>query len=116
MMWLFAVLVVLAMGGVASGGGSGTPMSEEYDDRPDVARPVRATGGGRATCAGSGSRWRSAATGCRRSTTLLDRLARELEASTSPEAPGEVTAEQAPGADKPAASTNDRPDGIPSGS
>jgi len=40
MMWFFAVLVVLAMGGVALvAAGRGTPMSPEYDDRPDVAVP-----------------------------------------------------------------------------
>ena len=40
MMWFFAVLVVLAMGGVALiAAGRGTPMSAEYDDRPDVVVP-----------------------------------------------------------------------------
>jgi len=37
MMWFFAVLIVLAMGGVAAvAAGYGTPLSEEYDDRPDA--------------------------------------------------------------------------------
>lgn len=41
MMWFFAVLIVLAMGGVAVvAAGRGTPMSEEYDDRPDAAVPA----------------------------------------------------------------------------
>ncbi|WP_310529319.1 DivIVA domain-containing protein [Nocardioides sp.] len=40
-MWLFAVLVVLAMGGVAlvASGRTGA-LPEEYDDRPDVRVPV----------------------------------------------------------------------------
>ena len=37
MMWFFAVLIVLAMGGVAAvAAGYGRPMAEVYDDRPDV--------------------------------------------------------------------------------
>ena len=37
MMWLFAILLVLLMGGVAVvAAGRGTPMAEEYGDRPDV--------------------------------------------------------------------------------
>lgn len=37
MMWFFAVLLVLLMGGVAMvAAGRGTPMSEEHGDRPDV--------------------------------------------------------------------------------
>jgi DivIVA domain-containing protein len=47
MMWLFAILIVLAMGGVAMvAAGRGTPLQEAYDDRPDVLvpadRPLRA--------------------------------------------------------------------------
>ena len=62
MMWLFAILIVLAMGGVAlvASGRTGA-LPEEYDDRPDVASPP--AGSAARTCAGSGSRWRSAATG-----------------------------------------------------
>lgn len=41
MMWLFAVLVVLLMGGVAVvAAGRGTPMAEAYDDRPDALVPA----------------------------------------------------------------------------
>ena len=41
MMWLFAVLVVLALGGVALvAAGRGTPMAEVYDDRPDARVPA----------------------------------------------------------------------------
>jgi DivIVA domain-containing protein len=37
MMWFFAILIVLAMGGVAAvAAGYGRPMSEVYDDRPDA--------------------------------------------------------------------------------
>jgi DivIVA domain-containing protein len=41
MMWFFAVLVVLAMGGVALlAAGKGAPLAEVYDDRPDAAVPA----------------------------------------------------------------------------
>ena len=41
MMWLFAVLVVLLLGGVAVvAAGKGTPLAEEYDDRPDAVVPA----------------------------------------------------------------------------
>ncbi len=37
MMWFFAILVVLAMGGVAAvAAGRGDPLAEVYDDRPDA--------------------------------------------------------------------------------
>ena len=40
-MWFFAVLVVLALGGVALlAAGRGTPMAEVYDDRPDSTVPA----------------------------------------------------------------------------
>ncbi len=40
MMWVFAVLVVLAMGGVAMfAAGRGAPMVRVYDDRPDALVP-----------------------------------------------------------------------------
>ena len=41
MMWLFAIMVVLAMGGVAlvASGRTGA-LPEEYDDRPDVRVPA----------------------------------------------------------------------------
>ena len=40
MMWLFAVLVVLVMGGVALvASGRGGSMAPAYDDRPDLAQP-----------------------------------------------------------------------------
>jgi len=41
MMWVFAVLIVLAMGGVAMlAAGYGEPMSPTYDDRPDALVPA----------------------------------------------------------------------------
>ena len=41
MMWFFAILVVLALGGVALlAAGRGTPMAEVYDDRPDSTVPA----------------------------------------------------------------------------
>ena len=41
MMWFFAVLVVLAMGGVALlAAGKGAPLAEVYDDRPDAVVPA----------------------------------------------------------------------------
>ena len=40
-MWLFAVLIVLAMGGVAAlAAGRGAPLAEAYDDRADVTVPA----------------------------------------------------------------------------
>ena len=41
MMWFFAILIVLAMGGIAVvAAGRGTPMAEVYDDRPDARVPA----------------------------------------------------------------------------
>ncbi len=41
MMWVFAVLIVLAMGGVALvAAGRGEPMTTAYDDRPDALVPA----------------------------------------------------------------------------
>ena len=40
-MWFFAILIVLAMGGIAAvAAGRGTPLVEEYGDRPDLAVPA----------------------------------------------------------------------------
>jgi DivIVA domain-containing protein len=40
MMWVFAVLIVLAMGGIALlAAGRGEPMKPAYDDRPDAVVP-----------------------------------------------------------------------------
>jgi DivIVA domain-containing protein len=41
MTWFFAILLVLALGGVAMvASGWGTPLAKVYDDRPDVDVPV----------------------------------------------------------------------------
>ncbi len=41
MMWLFAILIVLAMGGVAAvAAGKGAPLAPAYDDRPDADVPA----------------------------------------------------------------------------
>lgn len=40
-MWFFAILIVLAMGGIALlAAGKGAPLAEVYDDRPDVNVPA----------------------------------------------------------------------------
>ena len=84
MMWFFAVLVVLAMGGVAAvAAGYGRPLSEVYDDRPDALvpadRPLRAEDLRRV-------RLTTAVLGYRMSEVdaLLDRLATQLEAGREP--------------------------------
>lgn len=81
MMWFFAVLVVLALGGIAVvAAGRGTPMAEVYDDRPDsdvpAAGPLSADDLRRV-------RFSLAFRGYRMSEVdaLLDRLAREREES-----------------------------------
>ena len=41
MVWVFAILVVLALGGIAVvAAGRGTPLEEAYDDRPDAVVPT----------------------------------------------------------------------------
>ena len=41
MMWLFAILIVLAMGAIAMvASGRGGSMAGPYDDRPDLALPA----------------------------------------------------------------------------
>ena len=41
MMWFFAVLIVLALGGIALvAAGRGAPLAEVYDDRPDSSVPA----------------------------------------------------------------------------
>jgi DivIVA domain-containing protein len=40
-MWFFAILVVLALGGIAMvAAGRGAPLAEVYDDRPDSSVPA----------------------------------------------------------------------------
>jgi DivIVA domain-containing protein len=39
--WVFAILVVLALGGIALvAAGRGAPLAEVYDDRPDASVPA----------------------------------------------------------------------------
>jgi DivIVA domain-containing protein len=41
MMWVFAVMIVLAMGGIALlAAGRGEPMKPAFDDRPDARVPA----------------------------------------------------------------------------
>jgi DivIVA domain-containing protein len=80
-MWFFAVLLVLAMGGVALlAAGKGTPLAEVYDDRPDALVPAE----GPLTAADLRRvRFSIALRGYRMSEVdaLLDRLATEREQS-----------------------------------
>lgn len=83
MMWVFAILVVLAMGGVALvAAGRGAPLAEVYDDRPDAQvpadRPLEAEDLRRV-------RFSLALRGYRMSEVdaLLDRLARERETAAA---------------------------------
>ncbi len=83
MTWFFGIVVVLAMGGIALvAAGRGTPMADEYDDRPDALVP--ATGD---LAAGDLRRVRFslAFRGYRMSEVdaLLARLATQLEATSS---------------------------------
>lgn len=86
-MWLFAILIVLAMGGVAMfASGKGAPLAEVYDDRPDPRVPTHGT-----LSADDLRRVRFplAIRGYRMSEVdaLLDRLARERDALAAPEGP-----------------------------
>lgn len=79
-MWVFAILIVLALGGVALvAAGRGEPVAEVWDDRPDVVvppdRPLGAEDLRRI-------RFPLALRGYRMAEVdrLLDRLAEELEA------------------------------------
>jgi len=79
MTWFFAILIVLAMGGVAVlAAGRGAPLAEEYDDRPDSAVPADGTLRPEDL---RRVRFSLAVRGYRMSEVdaLLDRLARELE-------------------------------------
>jgi DivIVA domain-containing protein len=84
-MWFFAILIVLALGGIALvAAGRGAPLAEVYDDRPDATvpevGPLRADDLRRV-------RFSLALRGYRMSEVdaLLDRLASQLEGG----APGE---------------------------
>jgi DivIVA domain-containing protein len=84
-MWLFAVLVVLAMGAIAVvAAGRGTPMAPAYDDRPDAIVP---TDGPLRSDDLRTVRFSLAFRGYRMSEVdaLLDRLAAEMEPRETPE-------------------------------
>jgi DivIVA domain-containing protein len=96
MMWFFAILVVLVMGGVAAvAAGRGAPMTEAYDDRPDAlvpaAGPLRPDDLRRV-------RFSLGFRGYRMSEVdaLLDRLARQLEEVPEPAATGEIQVADTP--------------------
>lgn len=96
MMWLFAILIVLAMGGIALlAAGYGEPMAPSYDDRPDstvpAARPVGAADLRKV-------RFSLAVRGYRMSEVdaLLSRLASEMEATAPAEAPAVESAPEDP--------------------
>ncbi|MEI2811136.1 MAG: DivIVA domain-containing protein [Nocardioides sp.] len=85
MMWFFAVLIVLAMGGVALlAAGRGTPLAPAYDDRPDALVPAAGPLLGEDL---RRVRFSLAFRGYRMSEVdaLLDRLARQLDRSAAPE-------------------------------
>lgn len=97
MMWFFAILIVLAMGGIAlMAAGKGAPLSEAYDDRPDATVP--ATGPLSAPDLRR-VRFSIALRGYRMSEVdaLLDRLAGQLETPVEPfEHHAEELAQQPP--------------------
>jgi DivIVA domain-containing protein len=83
-MWLFAILIVLALGGIAVvAAGRGAPLAEVYDDRPDASVPAAGP-----LCGEDLRRVRFslALRGYRMSEVdaLLDRVASELEARPQP--------------------------------
>jgi len=78
-MWFFAILVVLALGGIAVvAAGRGAPLAEVYDDRPDATVPAA---GPLAPADLRRVRFSLAFRGYRMSEVdaLLDRLASQLE-------------------------------------
>ncbi len=86
MMWFFAILVVVVMGGVAAlAAGRGAPMSDAYDDRPDALVPTDGPLGAEHV---RKVRFSLAFRGYRMSEVdgLLDRLARQLERTEAPPA------------------------------
>ncbi|GEP34848.1 hypothetical protein NSZ01_26160 [Nocardioides szechwanensis] len=99
MMWFFAILIVLAMGGVAMvAAGKGAPLAEAYDDRPDALVPTDGPLTGRDL---RRVRFSLGFRGYRMSEVdaLLDRLARELDARPDPQGPGQPFGREARGGD-----------------
>ncbi|MBS44273.1 MAG: DivIVA domain-containing protein [Nocardioides sp.] len=101
MTWFLAVLLVLLMGGIALvAAGRGEPMTEEHDDRPDLAVPAEADGVRLSADDLRRVRFPLAFRGYRMDDVdaLLDRLARERETDT---APAPVPADDEDEADEP---------------
>jgi len=102
MMWVFAILIVLAMGSIAViAAGRGTPMQDEYDDRPDVFVPAEGDLIGPSDL--KAVRFSLAVRGYRMSEVdaLLTRLAQQLEESNGAPVPLALSAR--PPAAEPAA-------------
>jgi DivIVA domain-containing protein len=96
MIWLFAVLVVLALGAIAVvASGRGAPMSPAYDDAPDslvpAEGPVTADDLRRIRFPLAFRGYRMAEVDA-----LLERLAEEREAADRADAAAEAVAEQPP--------------------
>ncbi|MGZ4475079.1 MAG: DivIVA domain-containing protein [Nocardioides sp.] len=110
MMWVFAILIVLAMGSIAViAAGRGTPMQDEYDDRPDAFVPAEDD------LIGPGDlkavRFSLAVRGYRMSEVdaLLSRLAKQLEESNGAPVPLALPAPAPAAATDPAAGPADEP-------
>jgi DivIVA domain-containing protein len=108
MMWVFAILIVLAMGSIAVvAAGRGTPMQEAYDDRPDVLVPEDGPiGAGELKAV----RFSLAVRGYRMSEVddLLARLAKQLEDATGAPVPRALPAPSSAPSSAPAR-TSDAP-------
>jgi DivIVA domain-containing protein len=90
MMWFFAILIVLALGGVAAlAAGRGAPLAPVYDDRPDSLVPAE---GALSADDLRRVRFSLAFRGYRMSEVdaLLDRLAAEREQASADEPSGEA--------------------------
>jgi DivIVA domain-containing protein len=103
-MWFFAILIVLALGGIALvAAGRGAPLSEVYDDRPDASVPA---GGPLSGDDLRRVRFSLAFRGYRQSEVdaLLDRLASERErADGAADSPDEQSATDPGRGDEPTA-------------
>lgn len=89
MMWVFAILVVLALGGVALvAAGRGEPMAQAHPDRPDLLVPADRP---LAPADLRGARFSLAFRGYRMSEVdaLLERLAREMDERAATPEPAE---------------------------
>src|SRR5690349_14011847 len=101
MVWVFAILIVLALGGVAVvAAGKGSPLSDEHGDSPDALVPARGPLHGEDL---RRVRFSLAARGYRMAEVdaLLDRLAAQLEENDG-QRPGESPATDQRGGTEPA--------------